>query len=388
MSTVFSPRRWLGILALAAACAGSAPALIHAQANPTPKGATVKPNVAADLKITPLRLQKLPARTFVPAQGKATMDGWTALTDTATLGGASLYSFEGHAGIVTTGGDGGLYIASFNPAAPAAVTAWSFQPGGLVSEPHCKPFKRQQDQAGQYRIACVGLTAAGAAKAVELRDTGGFGYDFALDLGGKSGPDAPNFVGDPHEQYLGYAGYGQLHFEFDTGVTVNGALWVSRYRDDIGAGAWSTVAGAFRATPVTSSENLFTPTAKGTAIQVLPVVPTPVIPVGSNLPPPYTLKAAVATSPLAGVALSGEMAAVTVQSNLVVVVARGEDAQLYQIAFDTKNNAFIGSWKADGGVVPAHTWPSCVAANQKPVCVIQGADGKLYAKTLQAGGAL
>ncbi len=360
-----------GLAALAIA------ATSQAQAQLPPTG-PIKPITGADLKTAPLRLRPLPARIFPLMTGKGSMDGWTALTDTATLGGASLLTAYGHTDIITTGADGSLYAASFDPAAPALIASWVYQPGGLVSEPHCGGYSKTGNPADPVYILCAGLTAAGTAKLIALDDHTGFNYENAIDLGGKSGPAAPNFLTPPA---LTFTASGWSHyFSYDVGVVVNGKIWQTHVRDADPATPWQALNETFRAAPVCARAVCYTPTANGSALRALPF--------SDGNTAAVTFGAPLATSPDAPVALSGEVAFINVQANLAVVVARGADSQLYQIAFDTANKVFAGGWKPDGGIVPANSWPSCVAVNQKPVCVIQGPDGKLYAKTLQGATAL
>ncbi len=371
----------LNLLVAAAVAVALTTSLPAAMAQTTAAG-TIGKQVGKIAAPSAVALQKrvLPKRTFTPiAVTSATMDGWTAVTDTATLGGASLMTMDGKSVIVTTGSDGALYAADFNASAPGLISDWSYQPGGLASEPHCAAVRMHDDTAPGYTLLCLGLTASGEARLVELTHApSGFNYARQVNLGGNSGPAAPSFLGAvmdiPPTPYSSSS-----KRDYHVGVIVGTTVW-QYFVLGTENSVWKPQIGAFKATPACLSMTCATPTLAQDAIRAMTF--------NYEADKDTSLKED-AVSPKAPTALSGETAIVSLGTNKpVAIVARGKDTQLYQIGYDPKTKTFLGSWKLQGGAIPPHTVPSCVAVGMTPVCVIQGADGRLYAKKLASAGAL
>ncbi len=333
------------------------------------------------------------------------MTGWTQISPRATLGGATLFSINGKTFVITTASDHALYMAPIDPAAPALIpsAAWETMSGteSTFSEPHCMTAKAGGDALENYKLLCLVLGAGGNAILASYDHTDQFHYLGWTNLGGHEAGGAPEFMGParamgnlPSQQP-----YYKLQFSFPVGVWggANGQLFADRIvtGDLVTPGlpgtkwvtaqpAWPVQRNGYMGVPgcaVSDGYGAFCAlvNADGTVSDFdVPVSDDAVV-----------IAPAANVSPVLPGGLSGEIAAVMTHGGRLDIVARGKNGQLYQTYISRVGTkpAFAG-WTSEGGSVKAGTQPSCIARNEQAFCIIQGADGKLYAKSLSPAGAM
>ncbi|ESQ90484.1 hypothetical protein [Asticcacaulis benevestitus] len=354
--------------------------------------------------------------------GNISMDGWTALTDTATLGGGSLIVGAGQTYLVTTGSDGGRYIAPLNPSAPGVIDSsqWMNLPDTLAGEAHCQTASCTPP-GDDFLFACVAMGASGNSLLCYISHdakSGNIATRAKLDLGGVG---APQFIGSPGYS-RGDAPWGNhtrwpTAYSADIGVATAGSqLWTissrtggrQAYDSAFGFGpmvapatadtGWSVQKGVFGAPPSyppASSEATCAATCAATTLlsghydEAVSLYQTQQT---GNAFVDEFLHLEVAkldgSSPASPKGPSGETTIIRTKAGRLIIVARGLDYQLYQIIYSPDSKTFVSGWKLEGGNVLAKTSPSCIALNEQPLCMIQGADGRLYAKKLVSAGAL
>ncbi|MDV6331235.1 hypothetical protein [Asticcacaulis sp. 201] len=354
--------------------------------------------------------KQLPILAFTPPAPElnlikfASMDGWTALTNTATIGGASLFEAGGAFQIAVTGSDKTLYTAAFTPLSPGPIpsTTWQNSPDvSFWSQPSCMP-AREPVSRPDYYILCAGLGQTGNALAAMLQRDGDGYYPTMepADLGGQDAGSAPAFTGYSWVVLTTQTAKSlpDLH-SFDLPLYVwggaNGKVFKGSFRltamastmkgvteagwfYDVAKQPWAILTTAQKAVPSCALD-----TTQDTAKCVVATYDGRVRLFAAYIDPNTDTN--TPTSPPLSVGLSGETATVRTKAGRRVVLARGNDGKLYQTAFDGKS---WSAWKSEGGYMIAHTVPSCVAINETAICAVQGSDGRIYARQLNSAGAL
>ncbi len=422
MSKVFASRsaatrsvavQSFAIMAALGLLAGPARAEIPPRA--TAPAAKVAPAQVVSGRMTPaVRRKPLPVVAFTPATADfkliqfASMDGWTAISNAATRGGASLYTFKGATTVVTTGSDNTLYAAPFDPASPGMIASpnWENIEGvTFYSEPHCQADQRAKDKPGDYELICLGLGQAGNAVAAMFSHyDGDFGFLIGPeDLGGQGAPSAPVFL-TPPSFGVGLPKPGAPYFVelFDFAAGVWGGSNGEVFTDPVKAGLYTSQASNLETWHIDNPRTwmVLKSTYSGvpgcavtfsTAMPTLCAAPTAdgkvrLFAPGSNANL-VEAQFLAGDSPALPAGLSGETAVAQTKTGRYVVLARGKDGKLYQIDYTMSTKAF-SAWKPEGGYMIAHTQPSCVTVNETAICVVQGSDGRLYARQLNSAGAL
>lgn len=356
-------------------------------ANVDLKAATPKDRVLT-MKLMPIVY--LPAITFT-----GDMKGWTAITNGATAGGASVVPIGAdQAKIFVRGKDNVVYTATVNPGAPAPVDSASWSASNITanSEPRCN--KSFGSASSDY--TCVYLGPGGSARIAFIGVSGGGGsYE---DLGGQNAGFAPTLVGDTQHYY------GTNPDTKQTGLIEQFDLMT-----------WDGGIGSFRLTRLT-----FQPMGMGgygPVQQIVKSAPTGWVKMKGAHPTPYScvdqicvigdtvnnLRLVDAATTMAdfdaipkglgsstavpdGLSLKSAPGLVRLGSGRMVAVVRAKSGKIYQSVIG--NDRKFSAWKDEGGFAPDGTQISCVARKEQPVCYIQGGDGKIYAKALSTPGGL
>ena len=360
----------------------------------------IKPNLATTRALLQAAPKKaLPAFVFEGALlGGATADmtGWTVISATATKGGASVIETPTGDQILTTGGDGALYGADFSPLSPALIPSSAWQqitdPGTFRTEPHCVQtynFNETDQTPGDYEVFCLSTSKTGDALLGIFQHFADYGYAAGVsvqDMGSHKALASPAFLsGIQFEgEHDDGTRAGTLRYPFLAGTfDKSGArLFTAKVplAFDVGSTGWLTQL------PLTVNWNAGPGTfsgAPGCTDQLCGVAAGDAVRLFSNYGMNLTDTGSL-SKPLPD-GLSGEIGMVKTKKGKTIIVARAKSGQVYQTVF--YNKAFT-AWKAEGGWMSAQTQPSCVAVNEQATCVIQGGDGKLYAKQLSSSGAM
>ena len=356
----------------------------------------------------PVHRKALPQMTFTASSldlkliPLANMDGWTPITNTATRGGASLYSFKGQMTIATTGSDNTLYLAPFNAVKPVLISSLDWENLDEVtftSQPECQASQRYTDKPDDYEVVCLGLGTAGNARLALIgRQASATKVLIDADLGGHDAGSAPAYIIPPtYSAGIPMADTPYFKQNFDSTIAVwggaNAKLFIARvsagnYPEKLDsvpnwkirdAVKWDVPAEPFTGVPGCSKTLNQAVCAAATAdgkIRVFPVLSYGAL-------TPLNWKGASSAPLDAG--LSGEVALEQTKAGRSVILARGKDGKLYQTVW---NGSTFSAWKPEGGYMIARTRPACVTINEAAVCVVQGSDGRLYAKQLSSAGAL
>ena len=318
--------------------------------------------------------------TPYPPVASGPMKGWTTLTTSKVTKGASIFATANADYVVATRPDGGLSISRFNLLFPNPIPAAAWKsltkPGVASSEAHCQTTPDTVN-VGKYYIFCLTLDASGKALfqplyASSSSDFSAIGVPVAL--GGQVTPYAPVFLAYGAKAVASYP----LDFKF-TAVTVSPLGQLSGRVMDVlesfggattgGSGSWTAIAPGFTGVPGCTAD-------AGLCVGANADNTVTVFHYGGVGQDSKTITLGISAALPAG--LGGETAIAVNKAGKYVVVARGQDGQLYENLLD---GAFSG-WKAEGGAVMAKTLPSCLASGDGVTCVVEGADGLLYAKAM------
>ena len=315
-----------------------------------------------------------------PPVADGPMKGWTTLTTTKVSKGASIFRSAVADYAVVTRPDGGLSLSRINMAFPSPIppAAWKvLTKAGSLSEPHCTTTPDATSSV-KYYIFCLTLNATGKAQFTNIYSTSSadftvVGTSTALD--GMALTSAPVFMAPTTKATAGYP----YVFQFTAGaISMSGQLSARNMKINQalygattdGSGAWADLATTFKGVPgCTADSQLCAGVTADNRVALFHYSGAS----GNNTPFMF------GASPVVAAGLSGEVAAVTLTATKYVIVARGKDGQLYEIVYD--NNSF-SPWKAEGGAVMPLTQPSCLPSAAGASCVVQGADGYLYAKAM------
>ena len=86
--------------------------------------------------------------------------------------------------------------------------------------------------------------------------------------------------------------------------------------------------------------------------------------------------------------LTGRPAVIFLGADKYIIVARGPGGRVHRISYVSDPDKFGTSWKDEGGFITKGSSPTCAKVANQAVCVVQGGDGKLYAKAISAGSGL
>ncbi len=316
---------------------------------------------------------------------KADMSGWTALTNGAAKGGGSISSDGTYTILAVRGGDNDIYLTPFNPNSFGLIdsSAWTGLGINANSEPQCSAFKVIISSVTNHNIKCLYLGATGNAL---IRGTAYDGKSFAQiyltqdNMGGKNAGAAPSFLAAPDNQALQVGTKTYMNLAVWDGAK---SLFVKR------AGEGFSISGSYIPDGVTDWKKLNFPvegpvgcyqmggsfgqcalTVDGKRIRVIKFNDAESEPSVNAVSPDY-----------AG-GVNGRPTIASVGAGKFVVAVRAGDGKLIQIVYNSNTKSFVGGWKSEGGFVTKGSSPSCVGVGSNATCVIQGADGKLYAKKL------
>lgn len=307
------------------------------------------------------------------------MSGWTSLTNGATGGGAALAEGPYHKIIVVRGADDNLYAAFFNPLAPRKIESseWRQLISGARSEPVCA-------SPTTSLIGCTYLGDNGKIVYTTLADAqASLARTGMGDLGGQGAGAAPTITAGPGKS-------ASIPFYMDVAVwNGQGNLLARRYATQFalmgmteapvgtnGNSSWTTLPTPVFG-PVGCAEKRCAMVTGNKQILILTI---------SNPNQKPTIE--VPAPKLDGGA-SGRPALVKLASGKYAVVVRSDaDGTLRHITYDGQKEAFDGGWVSEGGFVMSGSSPACLATNEQATCVIQGQDGRIYAKALSTASGL
>jgi hypothetical protein len=226
-----------------------------------------------------------------------------------------------------------------------------------------------------HTIACAFLGAKGNALYMTGTDDKSLSIAAPDDLGGQNAGAAPTFLKLPLMQSGNAGGYSL----FDFGVWDGGkALFVRRHGWGLaitgfpyqapGSTEWTKLAMPFDTAPGCDAGTCIM--VDGNHIRALTIP-------GNGGNPSI---AAVSGDLAAGI--TGKPAVVGIGAGKHLVLVRGKDGKAYRTVYVSGSNSFSGGWKDEGGYINAGASPTCVAQGAQALCVIQGNDGRLYAKLL------
>ena len=324
-----------------------------------------------------LKVRTLPPfLKFIPIQ--ADMTGWTPISG-VSKGGASIATTKGDNYLFVRGGDDDIYAVKFDPAniGPIPASAWSALNVKSTSEPECRIAA-----SGKEGI-CAFLGDKGNAEYQLMAvDDGQVRYSYygVHDMGGSNAGAAPTFLETPVSGTDNKV-YG-LHLRFGVWDGKQ-TLFVREDGYKIGLGGtgpwnadaqWEKMSGTVSG-PVGCADDTCA-FISGGVIQLVITY--------HDLTAPMTF----GKSPALPVAPQGKPAVVLMPAGKSAVVVRGADGHVYEAFFDRGHGTFNGGWHDEKGYIAAGSSPTCTAVNTQPVCVIQGSDGRLYAKMLATAGAI
>lgn len=323
--------------------------------------------------------------TYIPIA--ADMSGWSVVTNGPAKGGGSLIKADGKLFLAARGADDDIYVAPFDPAnlVPQPESAWRSFGVQSTSEPNCNAAHNVPgSDSGWGLCAFLGQSGNALFASFQAAATGVWKID-TVDMGGSKAGAAPTVV--DRVEWVNDKVDGTQE------VTAHFAVWDGKsglffkrdgwklgpdYLDPAaGATSWQKLPSAFFG-PIGCS-----PYAFGGG--VCASVDNERIRIGSlDIDGKYT-ESAVSPA-LAG--LTGRPALVYLGSDKYIVVARGKGGKVHKISYVKDPDKFGPAWKDEGGFITQGSSPTCASVATQAVCVVQGGDGKLYAKAISAGSGL
>ena len=343
-----------------------------------PTASKLRPPPSTPLKIIPFQ----PLLTFVPLP--ADMTGWTAITSGPSKGGASLATHNGATFLFVRGGDDDIYAAPFDPAhiAPVASSNWTAFGVKTTSEPECRTYERKFDGVVYQEGVCAYLGASGNAM------YRGFGIETKIvtglqptDMGGSHAGAAPTFLKAPamggveNASYITYLQFGV--WDGASGLFVKNDGWA------VGFGAigpspdatkWAKLTTAFAGAPGCADD--ICAVISGKHVQLVKIWGD------GRAPQMLGVSADLDAAP------SGKPTVVVMSGYKAAVVVRGADGHVQEAFFDSSKDTFTGGWHDEKGYITKGSTPACTSVNTQPVCVVQGGNGKLYARALTGASGL
>jgi hypothetical protein len=372
-----------------------------------------------------LLMKPLPLEAIVPQS--ADMTGWTQLTNGAAHSGASVVIPVGlgqvnpHQLVLVRGADDGLYVAPIlidaMPASPLQGTQWQQVATGIRGQPQCVPYYSMSELLNSI-TATVGRTVGSAVHCIAL----GAGHtivDARFDedaflktvttLPGVTPGSRPTILTELHDEQAIFADAPQT--TLSTFGMWNGVAGLMIAQQNVSVSPFeaypkvnpSQIAHNVQALPVVwqlSKTLMFSPincengmctwlnAQKIVTLKQAADVAAKAGFLGQWFP--FTTLGA----PPGGAAGTPEGINVTGGSNgqaLIVtaaVVVRGANGHLFA-TFAPANGVWSNHWIDEGGYVHHGATPSCVQNTAGVLCVIQGADGRLWYRNLSlpTGGA-
>jgi len=348
---------------------------------------------AAGAQILEFQLIPSIALGALQAVNAAQMEGWTPVTNGATLGGASIVKLPSGHRLVVRGADSGLHDAPIdvvNQSTPLPGSAWRSLGRTATSEPYCAPEHSSADD----NYFCGYLRSGGAAEVARVSSWGVGSY---WPMGGTNGGGRVTIGGSP---FSGYAlnsietGFNML--VWDGGTRLFSRVYQARQALVPGAqGAamevsppelqgWKALGGVYL-TPIgcrrevasmslcaqgtTNGVRLFSDPWSRTALEGA-IPPTFAVP--SPLPTPIGRTAPEIT---------------TTASGAIIVVVRAANGTVHHTRRPASGGAF-GPWISEGGAAREGSGISCTTVNEQPICFIQATDGRIYRKAFATASGL
>lgn len=326
----------------------------------------------------------------VLALNAGSMDGWTALTNGATQGGASVVRLKDNRTLVIVrAGDGKLYEAQIDPANPGTLPASAWRATGIAagSEPHCEA---NGQEAGYF---CAYTGPNGSARATWIEATW---KSSEKELGGSGAGARPTVTPGPYTHYVPtVTSFTSVHTEAYTLLVWDGAdgLWRYRafdtnYTSGFGASApesqlpadeqgWKRIAGNF-GSPLGCASRI------GSAVRCAVVSGGGIGSINLTQLNPDNIVGKSLTKPVPGGTSKTAPALVYTQGGQLVYVVRNATGRLYRQLGGNPS----ADWVDEGGSARQGSNISCTAVNEQPVCFIQGPDGRIWWKRMGTASGL
>ncbi|MCP3734653.1 hypothetical protein M9979_07185 [Sphingomonas sp. RP10(2022)] len=308
------------------------------------------------------------------------MTGWTALTNGATKGGASVVRLPGGGGqIIVRGADDGLYVAPVElaqPGGPIDAAAWRSLGATATSEANCRV-------AGfGYMFGCAWLGTNGNAVYAFLSANPSGTAAESYDLGGSKADGRPALAALSITPGVGLTRRVRM-------LVLGNETMFLRTQSTTGAVEqpnplvpWGGAPGSVDDTGWTRMTGSFVTSAQCDADRCAYVRSGGLLGLGD----PANEMPGAGAPPLPGGWSKTAPAPVRLASGKYAVIARSANGRIYRTVTD--GGTSWTPWADEGGTVMASASVSCVAEGERPLCFAQGLDGRIYWKKLGTASGL